>query len=123
MESLEVFQTSALCSFYEIPRKDDKDVYRYVSSTPETRDICNDPFLVGVNYTRALSAASAATLKASVKYSTFDLLEEKTTVLHILRGGLNFGLREALADAFGWNVHPSAFISAQRARRSDNPED
>ena len=123
MESLEVLQTSAVCSFYGLPRKDDRDVYRYIASTPETRDICNDPFVVGVQYTRSLSTACAAILKAFRKVSSFEFVESKTTVLHILRGGLNFGLREALTDAFGWNAQPSAFISAQRARSSENPED
>ena len=51
------------------------------------------------------------------------LSESTTTVLHILRGGLNFGLRQSLARAYGWNKHASAFISAQRARQSENPED
>ncbi|HAR66470.1 MAG TPA: hypothetical protein DCR55_09700 [Lentisphaeria bacterium] len=43
-------------------------------------------------------------------------------VLHILRGGLNFGLRDPWADAKGWNRHASAFVSAQRARQADNEE-
>ena len=37
-------------------------------------------------------------------------------MFHILRGGLNFGLREALGDAFNWKRHASCFISAQRER-------
>lgn len=123
MEELNVLQTSSVCSFYEIPTSGAPGIGRYIASTPETRDICNDPFVTGVQYTRSLSTACAAILKAFRKTSTFEMHEDDTTVLHILRGGLNFGLREALGDAFGWNVHPSAFISAQRARRSDNPED
>jgi hypothetical protein len=51
------------------------------------------------------------------------LSEAETTVLHILRGGLNFGLREALTDAYRWNDHASAFVSAQRARSASNPAD
>ncbi|MGL5920688.1 MAG: hypothetical protein ACRCZQ_09345, partial [Bacteroidales bacterium] len=51
------------------------------------------------------------------------LNENETVVYNILRGGLNFGLRDSLADAFGWNSHSSSFISAQRRRCKDNPEE
>ena len=44
-------------------------------------------------------------------------------MFNVLRGGLNFGLRDALADAYDWNLHGSSFISAQRARVSQNPEE
>ena len=51
------------------------------------------------------------------------LEEKKTIVFNILRGGLNFGLRDAIARAFNWNLHGSSFISAQRARNGDNSEE
>lgn len=95
----------------------------FVVSTPHTRAICNDPFVTGLRYTSGLSNACAAALKALVENSVVQLAEDDTTALNILRGGLNFGLREALGQAFGWNDHASAFISAQRARRSPNSED
>jgi hypothetical protein len=57
------------------------------------------------------------------EHNLFSGSESNTSVLHILRGGLNFGLREALAQAYSWNNHNSAFISAQRARSADNEED
>ena len=44
-------------------------------------------------------------------------------VVNILRGGLNYGLRDALAEAYGWNGHTTCFISAQRARNSADSED
>ena len=85
--------------------------------------ITNDPLFAGVAYTRALSNACAKTLTQLVNAQILTIQEQSTTVLHILRGGLNFGLRDALADAFNWNFHSAAFISAQRARRSTNPEE
>ncbi len=96
---------------------------RLLLSTPETRRICNDPLLAGVAYTAALRRACAAALRALVaeRLLPAPLVEAQTVVLHVLRGGLNFGLREAFADALGWNRHASAFISAQRARRSSDP--
>lgn len=91
----------------------------YLVSTPETRAICNDPLLYGVDYTRALQQACARALP----HVSEALEENQTTVVHLLRGGLNFGLREALADAFGWNAHSSTFLSAQRKRKADDPEE
>ncbi len=121
--NLEVFKKTENCSIYEIPRASAKDVRRFVASTPESRAICNDPFVCGVDYTEKLKTACARILKAFDPAADLGLAERDTAVLHILRGGLNFGLREALNNAYGWNGHSSAFISAQRARRSDNPED
>ena len=94
-----------------------------VVSTPETRAISNDPFVSGMRYTRTLSRACARTLRELAANGLVSLNEDDTTVLHVLRGGLNFGLRDAIADAFGWNMHNSAFISAQRARKSPDSEE
>lgn len=91
----------------------------YLVSTPETRQICNDPLLYGVKYTQTLRKACARALP----HVAGPLEEGETSVVHLLRGGLNFGLREALASAFGWNSHSSTFLSAQRRRRADNPEE
>jgi hypothetical protein len=96
---------------------------RYIASTPETRSICNDPFVLGVQYTRLLQRACTKILQGLREKAGFKIYEEESIVFHILRGGLNFGLRTALADAYGWNRHGSAFISAQRARVSHNSED
>ncbi len=102
-------------------------VKTYIATTPESRQIVNDPFLVGVKYTEALKIACGKVVELMqsdpncVLYS--DNAENKTCVLNILRGGLNFGLREALAKSLNWNNHSAAFISAQRARQDSNPED
>jgi hypoxanthine-guanine phosphoribosyltransferase len=59
-----------------------------------------------------------------LKKSDFlPLSEEQTVVCNILRGGLNFSLREALFEAFSWNLHKAAFISAQRMKVSQHCED
>ena len=89
-------------------------VSEVIISTPESRAICNDPFVRGIDYTRKLAAASGKALDALHQNGLFTGSERSTSVLTILRGGLNFGLREALADAFQWNNHGSWYISAQR---------
>ncbi len=86
----------------------------FIISTPETRSICNDPFVLGVHYTRMLRKAGARAFTALREHGAFKGDESSTAVLTILRGGLNFELREALSDAFGWNSHDAWFISAQR---------
>lgn len=110
------------CSLYELPRNQAPSRV-IVASTPETRAICNDPFVTGTKYTRSLTHACAKILTALRNANIFTAAESETTVMHILRGGMNFGLREALTDAFAWNDHASAFISAQRARSSDDPNE
>ncbi|MFM1846634.1 MAG: hypothetical protein RL417_108, partial [Pseudomonadota bacterium] len=89
-------------------------VTEVIVSTPESRAICNDPHVMGINYTRNLAAASAKALQALQKSGLFNGTERSTSVLTILRGGLNFGLRDALAEAFQWNNHGTWYISAQR---------
>ena len=91
----------------------------YVATTAETRAICNCPGVAGIRYTDKLQAACTAVLK------TIDLnvQEESSVVVNILRGGLNYGLRHALADAYGWNQHTTCFISAQRARDNADSEE
>lgn len=88
----------------------------FVASTPGTRRIVNDPACIGVDYTSRLSNACADILKLD----SFGLTERETHVVNILRGGLNYGLREALHTAFGWTRHATCFLSAQRV--CDGPE-
>ena len=120
LQPIEVRDDGAI---YRITDGDLSDVDRFVVSTPETRAICNDPMVMGVDYTRRLKAACTRVLGRLECNDCLRLTESETIGFEILRGGLNFGLREALADAFGWNRHGSSFISAQRARVSDSPED
>ena len=111
------------CSLYALPTEKPSLLTSLIASTAETRMICNDPFVMGVHYTRLLQSACTRILSALKDLRLFDMDEIETIVFHVLRGGLNFGLREALADAYGWNRHGSAFISAQRARDSKGSED
>lgn len=96
----------------------EKRCRRFIASTPETRSICNDPTVAGCEYTDKLRTACARILAGY----DFCLQERQTVVLNILRGALNFGLREALASAYGWNRHNTSFISAQRARDTKDVE-
>lgn len=85
---------------------------RFISSTPETRSICNDPGVYGVEYTDKMRIAMGKCIGALPE--SMEVTQEQGMVFNILRGGLNFGLRAALVDGKGWKSHRTAFISAQR---------
>lgn len=124
MAGLRALSLSASCSLYALQEGAELgDVLRFVASTPQSRAICNDPLILGLPYTQALTEACREVLKALRDKLPVELSEAQATVLNILRGGLNFGLREAAGQAFSWERHSTAFISAQRARQSERPED
>lgn len=107
-------------SLYEIETPNDTrtNFHRLIATSPQTRSICNDPNVAGTVYTDRLCNCCTSVLKSH----DFGLIERETVVLNILRGALNFGLRDAIARAYGWWRHNTSFISAQRARDDGNPE-
>ena len=101
------------CHVYQLPPF--RGVERFIVTTPETRDICNDPFILGTAYTSRLQRAMTRALEA-LKLADKAVGEERNAVVQcILRGGLNFELRNALAEAYGWEQHSGGFFSSQRA--------
>lgn len=108
-------------SLYEVTALSSNRLRVLIASTPESRAIANDPLIYGLQYTTTLRRACVRILAALAAQDITELTEAEAVVLHVLRGGLNFGLREALGDAFGWNAHGSLFISAQRARSLTSP--
>lgn len=114
---------SSDCNLYEAGLKDIDNVNCYIASTKETRSISNDSMVMGVNYTRKLKKACEKIFIKLHKEGLISINEQESIVFNVLRGGLNFGLRDALANAFDWNLHGSSFISAQRARKDDSPEE
>lgn len=110
-------------SLYEFEPNTDGSVKRLVLTSKETRAVCNNPLVCGVQYTQYLQKACMQGLRLMRDLPEMQLQESQTIVFNILRGGLNFGLREALGEAYGWNLHGSSFISAQRARKNQNPEE
>ncbi len=123
MANVTTFKKGNECSIYRLTSGTEGLVDKLIVTTPESRSVCNDPFVVGVDYTEKLETACTRAFELLDPSVDLGLDETSCTVLHILRGGLNFGLRNALNRAYGWNRHSSAFISAQRARSSGNPED
>jgi len=107
---------------YQLEDETKTKVKRYILSTAETRAICNDPLVLGYDYTEKLEAACAKFFRLTADTTSVLLEENCSVVFNILRGGLNFGLRGALAKAFGWNAHSTSFVTAQRARVEKDSE-
>lgn len=91
-------------------------IRRYVFSTAETRAIVNRPEVMGMDYTEKLEDAMVHLFRGFKPLHFTDIHEDQVDVFNFLRGGLNFGLRNALHRAYGWNLHRSSFMSSQRAR-------
>jgi hypothetical protein len=94
----------------------DGPIRRYCFSTKETREIVNRPEVMGMEYTEKLEAAMMHLLTGFRPLHFTDIREDQVDVFNFLRGGLNFGLRNALHRAYDWNTHRSSFMSSQRAR-------
>lgn len=94
-------------------------IRRFAFSTAETRDIVNKPEVMGMEYTEKLEDAMTHLLTGFRPHFFKDIAEDQADVFHFLRGGLNFGLRNALHRAYGWNLHRSSFMSSQRAKDDD----
>ncbi|PIE74733.1 MAG: hypothetical protein CSA18_03460 [Deltaproteobacteria bacterium] len=110
-------------SLYSLKFKEFNLIDSYIASTRETRAISNNPFVMGIKYTDYLEKACSKILTGLFENKLISIKEKESIVFNILRGGLNFGLRNALSSAFGWNYHGCSFISAQRARKDDSPEE
>jgi hypothetical protein len=117
MQYLERLSQSPKASWYAVRGEHQGPVSRYVVSTPQSRDICNRPEIIGVEFNYKLHDAMAAALEeAPFRALVEDHPEERVCVVNFLRGGLNFEIRRALHTAFGFNRHSSAFMSSQRFR-------
>ena len=99
---------------YEFSEKKE-NLRRFIFSTKETRSIVNDPLVYGLEYTNKLRVGIEHFLKSYKTIWPSELKSSKTNIVHFLRGGLNFNLRDALGNAYSWNDHGCSFMSSQRS--------
>ena len=93
----------------------DKDFKRYVVSTRDTRDLMNYPEIINCDFTDLLQNGITNALKGiNILEGLSSINSKSVNVYHILRGGLNFRVRDALRKAFGYKWHSSSYISSQR---------
>lgn len=103
-------------SLYSIESDADSSVLnRYVVSTSDTRNMLNFPEIVNSDFTNLMKNGITNTLKGLNNIEHLSSVSSKqVNVYHILRGGLNFEMRNALHKAFGYKWHSSSYISSQR---------
>lgn len=117
MEYLKLVRRHRDAAIYELRGEYGDNLFRYVASTPESREICNKPEIAGVRYTDMLESAVTSVLQQFPPASSLRKLDPRSVgVIHFLRGSLNFGMRRALHRAYGFNTHSSSFITSQRER-------
>ena len=109
------FKDEAVGVYLIEPPLVDPSLRRYVVSTRDTRDLMNHPEIINCDFTNLLENGITNVLKGLNMLERLSTVGSKTVnVYHILRGGLNFGVREALRKAFGYKWHSSSYISSQR---------
>lgn len=107
-------------SIYEITDGENNLLHQYIISTPDTRDICNDPQICGVEYIQKLQHACLLILENLPAFNSITLHEHKAVVLNLLNTGVNFGIREALSKVYGWNTHQVQYIPEHLEASSDD---
>ena len=117
-DRLEPLAETADCALHAIVGAEAGTVARFLVSTPETREVCNRSELVGIDYTQRMRAGLGRVVACLASQGVLPAEPEaQLCVLHFLRGGLNFGLREALHTGLGARRHGSAFLSSQRVEQ------
>lgn len=103
-------------SLYSIESKASSSVLnRYVVSTSDTRNMLNFPEIVNSDFTNLMKNGITNALKGlNIIEHLSSISSKQVNVYHILRGGLNFEVRNALHKAFGYKWHSSSYISSQR---------
>ena len=116
MDKLIKYRAAQNASAYKIVPH--KNIERYVVSTPHTREILNKPEIFGFEFIEKLRCGVYETLKLFSQFEKYG--DKNTSVIHFLRGGLNFGLLNMLYDAYGFNRVYGSFITSQRYKKREN---
>lgn len=88
---------------------------KYVVSTRNTRDLMNFPEVINCDFTNLMLNGLTNALKGLNHIEKLSCISSKNVnVYHILRGGLNFEIRNALTKAFGYKWHSSSYLTSQR---------
>lgn len=92
-------------------------IHRYIVSTRDTRNMMNFPEIINCDFTGLMRNGITNALKSLNHLEKLSLINSRNVnVYHILRGGLNFQIRDVLRKAFGYKWHSSSYISSQRVK-------
>jgi hypothetical protein len=117
MDRLEPILGNDRISYYRLLGDYTGKIKTFVVSTPYSRDFLNRPEVYGCRFTNALRRTVTLALKHFPEpEAVAGLPPEKISVVHFLRSGLNFGIRDGLYDACRFNTHLSSFLTSQRQR-------
>ncbi len=101
----------------------EEDFRRYTVSTRDTRDLMNYPEIINCDFTNLMQNGVTNALKGiNILERLSSLSSKSVNVYHILRGGLNFKVRDALRKAFGYKWHSSSYVSSQRVLKEGKYE-
>lgn len=100
-----------------------EDFKRYVVSTRDTRDLMNYPEIINTDFTNLMQNGVTNALKGiNLLERLSEISSKNVNVYHILRGGLNFKVSDALRKAFGYKWHSSSYLSSQRVLKEGQYE-
>ncbi len=99
------------------------DFRRFVVSTRATRDLMNFPEVINCDFTNLMQNGITNALKGiNVLERISEINSRFVNVYHILRGGLNFKVVDALKKAFGYKWHSSSYTTSQRVLKEGRYE-
>ncbi len=117
MDRLQPLFSNPQISYYRLLADSDEKVKTFIASTPFSRRLLNRPEVFGCRFTNALRQTLTLALKHfPEKEAIAGLKPEKISVVHFLRSGLNFGIRDSLYASHQFNTQLSSFLTSQRQR-------
>ena len=117
MDYLKPLRKSNQIAYYRLFEDFPEEIRSYIVSTPYSRNVLNRPEIYGCEYTNAMRKTMTLALKHFPESNAISGLDPRSiSVIHFLRSGLNFGIRDSLYDALGFNTHLSSFLTSQRQR-------
>ena len=117
MDYLERINAEKGSVYYRLHGPYPDEIETYLFSSPTSRRIMNNPDIYGCEYTNLMEETMTGALKLFPGKEAIGKLDPGTiSVIHFLRSGLNFGIRNGLWRAFGFNTHFSSFLTSQRQR-------
>jgi len=117
------FKDEAVAVYTPVGLSVPRDFKRYVVSTRATRDLMNYPEIINCDFTNLMQNGITNALKGINMLDRISEINSRSVnVYHILRGGLNFRVVDALKKAFGYKWHSSSYISSQRLLKEGHYE-
>jgi len=115
--TLKLLSKNQQISYYRLSHDYPEEIRSYIISTPYSRSIIDQTGIYGCEFTNGLRKTITTALKYFPEQDSIGELDPLSiSVIHFLRSGLNFGIREALNEAFGFNTQLSSFLTSQRQR-------